>query len=57
MVPSVDLFFSDFKLLLTEAEVQTGALGDWGGGTSTGHSTGRDAAIFRGKKSNKGKMS
>lgn len=32
--------------LLTEAEVQRRALCDWRGGSCTGYSTGRDAAIL-----------
>lgn len=38
-------------VLLTEAEVQAGALCDWGGGASTGHRTGGDTAIFKTQES------
>lgn len=38
--------------LLTEAEVQAGALCDWGGGAGAGYSTGGDTAVFKENREN-----
>lgn len=47
------MFFQTDHRLLTEAEVQTGALCDGGGRARAGYSTGWDTAIFKTQKQTK----